>query len=105
MNGLDGWTCSLFRNESEYLSSELILQAERELVARYDCGPSGMLTYVWDRKVRSNNPGYCYKVAGYVKMGRSADNRKTLLWKPFELAGVQACGAAKEVPRALQKAA
>ena len=105
MNGLDGWTCSLFRNESEHLSSELILAAERELVDRYSCGPSGMLTYVWDRKIRSSNPGYCYKLVGWVKRGRSADNRKTLLWKPFELAGLAACGLEKELPRAAQEAA
>jgi hypothetical protein len=50
-----------------------------------------MLTYVWDAKVRSVNPGYCFKMAGWVvhpTKPRSADNRKTLLWKPYELAGV-----------------
>ncbi len=86
MNGLDGWTCTIFRNTGPNLSSELILAAESELAARYDCGPSGLLTYVWDAKVASRNPGYCFKVAGWKAIGRSADGRKTLLTKPFALA-------------------
>ena len=36
---------------------------------------------MWDRKVASANPGYCFKQAGYVVTGRSADNKKTLLQK------------------------
>lgn len=89
MNGLDGWTCTIFRNESPALSSELILDAERALRdERGECGPDGMLTYVFDRKIRSSNPGYCFKRAGWTVLGRSADNRKTLLQKSFALAGV-----------------
>jgi len=82
MNGLDGWTCTIFRNEGSRRSSELILAAEMELVRLApSIGPDGMLTYVWDRKVRSANPGYCFKCAGWRVAGRSADNRKTLLQK------------------------
>jgi hypothetical protein len=89
MNGLDGWTCTIFRNESVILSSTLILDAERALRADgRGCGPDGMLTYVFDRKIRSRNPGCCFKFAGWKVRGRSADGRKTLLHKPFELAGV-----------------
>lgn len=81
LNNLDGWTCTIFRNESTTQSSLLILAAEVELLARYDVGPDGLLTYVWDKKIRSVNPGYCFKVAGYKAIGRSADGRKTLLQK------------------------
>lgn len=84
MNGLDGWTCTIFRNTGPQLSSELILAAEEELVARYDCGPDGLITYVWDEKVRSVNPGYCFKKAGWKVTGRSADGKKTLLQKQPE---------------------
>ena len=88
MNGLDGWTCTIFRNESQELSSTLILAAEIALTQHAsDCGSDGMLTYVFDRKVRSSNPGCCFKKAGWAVRGRSADNRKTLLTKPFTLAG------------------
>lgn len=86
MNGLDGWTCSIFRNESERLSSELILEAEMALAGSW-CGPDGLLTYIWDKKVQSSNPGYCFKRAGYKVRGRSADGKKTLLWKPWGLLG------------------
>lgn len=88
MNGLDGWTCTIFRNESDALSSALILEAEFALWSiKETCGPDGMLTYVYDSKIRSVNPGYCFKKAGWRAMGRSADKRKTLLQKPFEAAG------------------
>ena len=67
------------------------LAAEAELAATgTDCGPDGLLTYVWDAKVRSVNPGYCFKVAGWTRLGRSADGRKTLLHKPFAMAGMSA---------------
>ncbi|HET7071391.1 MAG TPA: hypothetical protein VFI40_11235 [Nocardioides sp.] len=81
MNGLDGWTCTIFRNTSLHLSSRLILEAEAELLTRHDCGPDGLITYVWDARVASVNPGYCFKVAGWQATGRSADGRKTLLQK------------------------
>ena len=92
MNGFDGWTCSIFRTVSQRVpASTLILEAEAWLVAeRGNCGPSGLLTYVWDKKVASRNPGYCFKCAGWIvhpEKPRSADNRKTLLWKPWALAG------------------
>jgi hypothetical protein len=82
MNGLDGWTCTIFRHESSRLSSTLILAAENELY-RYadDVGPDGLITYVWDQRVRSSNPGYCFLCAGWRRTGRSADGRKTLLQK------------------------
>jgi hypothetical protein len=82
MNGLDGWTCTIFRNESAFRSSDLIRDAETAIAEfGYDCGPDGLLTYVFDRKVRSTNPGFCFKKAGWRVVGRSADNKKTLLQK------------------------
>ena len=88
LNGLDGWTCSIFRNEGRYRSSDLILAAETELVAaEKSCGPDGLLTYVWRAKVLSVNPGYCFKCAGYRRIGVSADGKKDLLQKPFAFAG------------------
>jgi len=82
INGLDGWTCTIFRNESPTLSSAMILDAERALYQTgHDIGPDGLLTYVWDSRVRSVNPGACFKFAGWRTRGRSADGRKTLLYK------------------------
>jgi hypothetical protein len=77
MNGLDGWTCTIFRNEVPARASSLmVLDAELFLP---DCGPDGALSYVWDKKIRSTNPGACYKIAGWCRKGRSADGKKTLL--------------------------
>lgn len=89
MSGLDAWTCTIFRNESSETSSDLILDAERALAALHpnDCGADGMITYVCVAKVRSSNPGYCFQRAGWRKIGWSADGKKRLLQKPFELAG------------------
>lgn len=82
MNGLDGWTCTIFRNESKTRSSELILAAEKVLLGLgVTVGKDGFITYVWDKKVQSKNPGYCFKMAGWQVKGRSADGRKTLLMK------------------------
>lgn len=107
MNGLDGWTCSVFARHGGALASELVLDAERALAllqaagrTAAPCGPSGMITYVERRKVLSRNPGYCYKVVGWRKSGSCARGTKDLLQKPFEMAGVDSChqpgGATKE---------
>jgi hypothetical protein len=99
MNKRDGWTCTIFRNESNHLSSGLILEAEEQLRASgVTCGPDGMMTYVFDKRIRSTNPGACFKHAGWARVGRSADNRKTLLRKPFVLAGV--AGTSEMAPAA-----
>lgn len=82
MNGLDGWTCTIFRNEGAGLSSDLILDAEEAIFIRgHGVGPDGLLTYVWDKRIASANPGFCFKKAGYLRLGRSADGKKTLLQK------------------------
>jgi hypothetical protein len=83
MNGLDGWTCTIFRNEnSGFVSSQLVIAAELALVETgLDCGPAGMLTYVWDKKVASKNPGYCFKCAGWERAGVKLQRAKNLTQK------------------------
>jgi hypothetical protein len=82
MNGLDGWTCTIFRREGGERASELILDAERAIPELgYDIGADGLLTYVSDSRIASVNPGFCFKQAGWKRIGRSADGRKTLLQK------------------------
>lgn len=93
MNGRDGWTCTIFRRTGGPLASELVLDAERALVALgKDCGPDGMLTYVDPRKIGSRNPGYCFKRAGWRPIGICAKKRKPLLAKAFERAGQAEAG-------------
>jgi hypothetical protein len=94
MNGYDGWTCSIFRRIEGPLASDMILDAELALepTQAAPCGPSGLLTYVAEGKIRSSNPGYCFQMAGYRHIGRAAHKDKSLFWKPWELRGVRASG-------------
>lgn len=89
MNGLDGWTCSIFRYVGgvRRFASELVLDAERWLIGR-TCGRDGMITYVNPKKIRSQNPGCCFKKAGWKRSGVSADGRKPYLTKPHDRAGI-----------------
>lgn len=64
MDGQTGYNCAIFRNESERRSSDLILECEAIAFERW--GPNRMYTYVNPAKIRSANPGYCFKQAGWV---------------------------------------
>lgn len=79
------WRNMLFRNLGAGLSSELIASATaetyRQWSARYGELPAERLrTEIGIREVRGNNPGYCYKVAGWVK-DRTVRG-KLYLWAP-----------------------
>lgn len=68
------WINSLFRNEGTGLSSELIRAAVRETLDYYGETPwRGLVTFVQARKVRSTNPGYCFKQAGFRVVGTTKD--------------------------------
>jgi hypothetical protein len=68
-DGQTGIYCSVFRNESDILSSTLILEAEELAWQRWP--GERLYTYVNPRKVKSANPGYCFKVAGWRDCGRT----------------------------------
>ncbi len=66
----DAWICTLFRNESEVLSSQLIQEAIAATRWKYGIPPqSGIVTMVDASKVKSVNPGYCYKLVGFQHVG------------------------------------
>ncbi len=66
LDGLDAWRCSIFRNEGAGLSSELIEAAMALTAKRWAGRPAdGWLTWIDRTKVRSSNPGYCFKQAGW----------------------------------------
>jgi hypothetical protein len=66
LDGLDAWRCSLFRNEGAGLSSALIRAAmAATLEAWGQPPPDGWLTYVDPTRIRSSNPGACFKAAGW----------------------------------------
>jgi len=77
-SGQNGINCAVFRNESALLSSSLILEAEALAWRRW---PNERLyTYVNPDKV-SDNPGYCFKCAGWVYVGKTKYNRLHILEK------------------------
>lgn len=76
-DGQAGLNCAVFRNESSVLSSLLIREA---------CGLAWqrwpgvrLFTYVADAKIRSINPGACFKHAGWRSCGRNATGKLTIL--------------------------
>lgn len=74
-----GVSCSIFRNESQKLSSELILEAELFAWEKWD--DQRLYTYVNPKKVKSNNPGYCFKAAGWRFCGITKSRKLHILEK------------------------
>lgn len=71
----DCWTCTLFRNEGELLSSLLIREAEQATAAAFGAPPAGgFLTFVDTGKVRrKRDPGRCFRRAGFEPCGWTKD--------------------------------
>jgi hypothetical protein len=73
--GQFGVCCSLYRNEGAFdgllKSSELILAAEELALLRWRDRPLRFYTYVDPRRVASPNPGYCFKAAGWRRVGET----------------------------------
>ena len=77
------WVCSLFRNEGAALSSDLIRQAVAATRAYYGPPPDlGIITFVLPSAIRSANPGYCYKKAGWKLVGAAKDGKPCLQQLP-----------------------
>ena len=74
MDGQTGYNCSICRNESTRRSSDIILEAETLAFDKW--GPNRLYTYVDPRKIKSVNPGYCFKVAGwrFVRLSKSGQH-------------------------------
>lgn len=81
------WVCSCFRNESETLSSLLIMEAVA--VTRWvwgDAPPLGMVTFVDMTKVRKKRDfGRCYRKAGWKVCGETKGGLLALQLKPDEM--------------------
>ena len=67
--GQEGVCCFVFRNEGPYLSSALILEAEQLAWRRWP--GERLFTYINPRNIRSTNPGYCFKKAGWRRCGET----------------------------------
>lgn len=64
-----GVNCSVFRNESNVKSSDLIKEACD--IAWIKWPGKRLFTFVNSKKIRSVNPGYCFKQAGWKYCGKS----------------------------------
>jgi hypothetical protein len=77
---LKAWECTIFRNESKYLSSDMIRVAVEATIAEWgQPPPDGIITYVDQSKVRSSNPGFCFLSAGFQRIGKSRHRGVLLL--------------------------
>lgn len=64
------WVNSLFRNESDRLSSELITEAVAHTRAVWEPPPLGIVSFVdADKTRRKRDPGRCYRRAGWTHVG------------------------------------
>ena len=66
-DGQEGVNCAIFRNEGAGRSSDLIREADAIADARWP--GERHYTYVAADKIRSSNPGCCFKQAGWRRCG------------------------------------
>jgi hypothetical protein len=81
------WVCSAFRNESTHLSSELITEAVAATLAIWPEPPElGMVTFIDRSKTRpKRDPGYCYLMAGFKRVGKTKGGLVALQMLPHEM--------------------
>lgn len=78
-SGQQGVNCAVFRNESEYQSSELIRQADR--IADFVWPGERHYTYVNADAIKSPNPGYCFLSAGWERLKQRTGSGLIILEK------------------------
>jgi hypothetical protein len=88
------WVNSLFRNESDRLSSELIREAVAHTRAYWPDVPAlGMITFVDAGKVRrKRDPGRCYLKAGFRNVGETKGGLVALQLLPGDMPDPVRCG-------------
>lgn len=83
-DGLRAIECTLFRNESGLLSSDLIREASSILMSWEHAldtdWPDGGITGIRSdvtaaRRSRHHDPGYCYRMAGWLPFPHNSSNR------------------------------
>lgn len=81
------WVCSLFRNEGDELSSDLIREAVAATRWRWPEVPElGMVTFVDAGKVRhKRDPGRCFLRAGFAKAGKTQGGLVALQMLPHSM--------------------
>jgi hypothetical protein len=81
-DGQRGVNCAVFRNEGTHLSSMLILEAEQLAWQRWP--GERLYTYVSPPDIKSVNPGYCFKRAGWRVCGKTKSRGLVILEKSPE---------------------
>jgi hypothetical protein len=82
-DGQDGYNCSIFRNESARRSSDIILEAERMVVAEW--GQNRGFTYVDGSSVRwKRDPGRCFLRTGWDYVYEDFYDGKALALHPVK---------------------
>lgn len=76
-DGQYGIECTIFRNEGDLQSSILIKEAIQWARAKW--GEERIFTYVNPKYIKSTNPGYCFIVAGFKRVGTFGKNNLILL--------------------------
>lgn len=86
-DGQHGIACAVFRNEGSLLSSVLLNEAEEWAQKKWP--GERMYTYVNARKIKSSNPGYCFKMNGWRQCGISKAKKLIILEKLFNHANAR----------------
>lgn len=82
------WVNTLFRNESNRLSSDLITQAVAATRAFWEPSPLGIVSFVDAGKVRhKRDPGRCYRKAGWTHVGFTKGGLYVFQQLPEEMPG------------------
>lgn len=89
------WICSLFRNESAHLSSDLIIEAVSLTRHRWGEPPGlGMVTFVDASKIRrKRDPGRCFIRAGFSACGFTKGGLYAFQMRPARMPDARATKA------------
>lgn len=68
---LEAYEITILRNESDHLSSTLAAYACLAAFETFGDIRDGIITYVDEKKVDSQNPGFCFRAIGFKKIGRT----------------------------------
>ncbi len=79
-SGQVGVNCAVFRNESDRLSSLLICAADQRAWQKWP--GERLYTYVDPTRIKSVNPGYCFKKAGWRTCGETKSGKIILEIQP-----------------------
>lgn len=80
------WVCTMFRNESDVLSSTLIREAVAITRSVWDAPSLGMVTFVDPMKVRHKRDfGRCYRRAGFKPCGETKGGLVALQLLPEDM--------------------